>query len=100
MGFFWNQDKKHQDGCCNCKVKCTGKKKKTKNGDANQCKKITISIFKSGSVIITGGYLKEQIDDAYRFINNLFKEHYHKIIKLSILDFIDEDEEENIKDIV
>ena len=62
--------------------------------------KITISIFKSGSVIITGGYLKEQIDDAYRFINNLFKEHYHKIIKLSILDFIDEDEEENIKDIV
>ena len=92
IGFFWNEKKKFQDGCCNCPIKCTGKKKKTKNKDDVFCKKITISIFKSGSVIITGGYLKEQINDAYKFINNLFREQYHNIIKLSILDFIDEDE--------
>jgi len=94
IGFFWNENKKNQDGCCNCPVKCTGKKKKVKGKEVVCCKKITISIFKSGSVIITGGYLKEQIDDAYRFINNLFKEHYHNIIKLSILDFIDEGDDE------
>ena len=92
IGFFWNENKKIQDGCCNCPIKCTGKKKKIKNKET-YCKKITISIFKSGSVIITGGYLKEQIDDAYKFINELFKKHYHDIIKLSILDFIDEDDE-------
>ena len=92
IGFFWNKNKKFQDGCCNCPVKCTGKKKKVKDGE-NICKKITISIFKSGSVIITGGYLKEQIEDAYKFINNLFKEQYHNIIKLSILDFIDDDDD-------
>jgi hypothetical protein len=96
IGFFWNKNKKIQDGCCNCPLKCTGKKKKVKDKDKDIiCKKITISIFKSGSVIITGGYLKEQIDDAYKFINELFKTYYHDIIKLSILDFIDEDEEEN-----
>jgi hypothetical protein len=90
IGYFWNENKKIQDGCCSCQVKCSGKKKKSKTDKNIYCKKITISIFKSGSVIITGGYLKEQIDDAYRFINNLFSEHYHDIIKLSILDFIDE----------
>ena len=96
IGFFWNKNKKIQNGCCNCPLKCTGKKKKVKDKDKDIiCKKITISIFKSGSVIITGGYLKEQIDDAYKFINELFKTYYHDIIKLSILDFIDEDEEEN-----
>jgi len=93
IGFFWNKNKKIQNGCCNCPVKCTGKKKKVKDKEKDtSCKKITISIFKSGSVIITGGYLKEQIEDAYKFINELFKTYYHDIIKLSILDFIDEDE--------
>ena len=96
--FFWNETKKIQDGCCNCPVKCSGKKKKSKNDKHIYCKKITISIFKSGSVIITGGYLKEQIDDAYKFINNLFSQHYHDIIKLSILDFIDENNIEEDKD--
>ena len=90
IGFFWNENKKIQDGCCSCSVKCSGKKKKSKNDKNILCKKITISIFKSGSVIITGGYLKEQIEDAYKFINNIFKENYHNIIKISILDFIDE----------
>ena len=90
IGFFWNETKKIQDGCCNCPVKCSGKKKKSKNDKHILCKKITISIFKSGSVIITGGYLKTQIDDAYKFINNIFKENYHNIIKISILDFMDE----------
>ena len=55
---------------------------------------MTISIFKSGSIIITGGFLIKQIEDAYKFINNLLKKFYHDIIKLSILDFIDEDDTE------
>ncbi len=90
IGFFWNEEKTIQNGCCNCKKKCKGKG----NGKGeNQCKKITISIFKSGSIIITGGFLVKQIDDAYKFINDLLKKFYHDIIKLSILDFIEEDDD-------
>ena len=43
-------------------------------------------------MIITGGYLQQQIHDAYAFINGLFKKHFHQIIKLSILDFKKDDD--------
>ena len=85
VGFFWNNEKSKQDGKCNCTLKCNGKGTGTGNG---QCKKITISIFKSGSVIITGGRLVVQIEDAYAVINEIFKKYYNEIIKLSILDFM------------
>jgi len=95
IGYYWNTEKEYQDGICLCKSKCNGKGIGTGDG---KCKKITISIFKSGSVIITGGRLIKQIEDAYKLINNIFKKYYHNIIKLSILDFInnedDDDEEE------
>ena len=101
IGYYWNLDKKFQDGKCLCKSKCNGKGNGIGDG---QCKKITISVFKSGSIIITGGRLVKQIEDAYSSINSILKEHYHDIIKLSILDFIDdnddfiEDFEENINE--
>jgi len=94
IGFYWNTTKDEQDGKCTCTLKCNGKGCGTGNG---LCKKITISIFKSGSVIITGGRLTTQIDDAYKLINNIFKKYYHDIVKLSILDFIDNNKKE-IKD--
>lgn len=90
IGYYWNTEKEKQDGHCLCKSKCNGKGNGTGDG---QCKKITISIFKSGSIIITGGRLVKQIEDAYKSINMILKENYHDIIKLSILDFIDEDED-------
>ena len=90
IGFYWNTEKECQDGKCLCKSKCNGKGNGTGDG---QCKKITISVFKSGSIIITGGRLVKQIDDAYTKINSILKENYHNIIKLSILDFMDEIEE-------
>lgn len=89
IGFYWNMKSTNQNGVCSCKTKCTGKG--TGNGEG-QCKKITISIFKSGSVIITGGKLVEQIEDAYAFINNVFKDNYGEIVKMSILDFINEED--------
>ena len=94
IGYFWNTNKKIQDGKCNCTKKCNGKGTGTGDG---QCKKITISIFKSGSIIITGGRLIEQVNDAYKNINSILKKHYFEIIKLSILDFIEEDNDEIAK---
>ncbi len=96
VGFYWNTNKETQDGRCFCTTKCNGKGCGTGNGN---CKKITISIFKSGSVIITGGQLIKQIEDAYHFINGVFKNHYANIIKLSILDLIEEDGDDNINSV-
>lgn len=88
IGFYWNSTKPSQDGKCYCKTRCKGKGTGTGEGC---CKKITIAIFKSGSVIITGGRLIKQIEDSYKFINDVFKKYYHDIIKLSILDFMNDD---------
>jgi TATA-box binding protein (TBP) (component of TFIID and TFIIIB) len=95
IGYYWNTNKDIQDGRCLCKSKCNGKG--NGHGDG-ECKKITISVFKSGSIIITGGRLIKQIEDAYSTINGIFRENYHEINKLSILDFMDEDNEEEEDD--
>ena len=95
VGYYWNSNKKIQDGRCLCKVKCNGK---GKGVIENKCKKITIAIFKSGSIIITGGRLIKQVEDAYKSINAIFDKYYHEIIKLSILDFIDEQDKDNEED--
>ena len=89
IGFYWNTDRSVQNGICTCNSKCNGKGCGT--GDGN-CKKITISIFKSGSVIITGGRLIKQVEDTYRAINDIFETYYHDIIKLSILDYMDDED--------
>jgi TATA-box binding protein (TBP) (component of TFIID and TFIIIB) len=91
IGFYWNKRKTVQDGICMCHCKCNGKG----NGEGEgKCKKITISIFKSGSVIITGGRLIKQLEDSYKFINDVFKDNFKDIVKLSILDYIDNEIEE------
>ncbi len=80
--FYWNKDYKNLPftGKCYCNEFCNGKG--SGEGDGN-CKKITISIFQSGSVIITGGRSMEQIVDAYNFINKVFTENYNDIKKVN-----------------
>ena len=80
--FYWNEDYKDLpfSGKCYCNNFCNGKG--CGKGDGN-CKKITISIFQSGSVIITGGRSMEQIIDAYNFINKVFNENYSEIKKIN-----------------
>ena len=89
IGYYWNTEKPKQDGLCKCTVKCNGKGCGTGNG---KCKKVTISVFKSGRIIITGGQKVKQIEDAYSVINEILKNNYTEIVKLSILDYIDEEE--------
>lgn len=57
-------------GICECTKLCNGKGNGC--GDGN-CKKVTIAVFKSGKVIITGGQNKEQINESYRFITNFIE---------------------------
>ena len=44
------------------------------------CKTLTIVPFQSGNVIITAASNIKQIEDAYKFINNIFKENFNKIV--------------------
>lgn len=80
--FFYNSYK-NNDGICNCDKKCKGKGSGNK---INDCKKITISIFQSGSIIITGAKCNEQKNTAYKFINNIIKFNYDKILKETAID--------------
>jgi len=65
-------------GVCNCSGKCNGKGGGTGNG---LCKKITIAVFQSGCVIITGAQSTQQIDLAYTFICDILKNNAHVILK-------------------
>lgn len=68
--FYWNNNKTIQDGICNCDIPCVSLGKRSK------CTQITISIFQSGSIIITGAKSIPQIKHAYSFINKLLKEEF------------------------
>jgi TATA-box binding protein (TBP) (component of TFIID and TFIIIB) len=78
LEYFWNSNKDKLNGICVCPKHCFGKG--TGHGD-NNCKKITIAIFESGSVLITGGISFEQIDEAYKYITTILNAHKTEIQK-------------------
>jgi Transcription factor TFIID (or TATA-binding protein, TBP) len=68
-------------GICLCPNPCEG----TGNGEAiGDCKRITISPFQTGRIIITGARSLEQIEEAYRFMNEIFVKHATDIIRQSV----------------
>jgi hypothetical protein len=75
---------KQKEGICCCKNGiCNGK------GDGfttQECKKITISVFQSGCILITGVTMKEHIEIAYNFIVEIIKKYQNDIkrVKLDI----------------
>lgn len=87
INFMYNTNQKNI-GYCNCsdKIKCMNKKKNCKgNGDID-CKKIMISVFQTGSIIISGAKNMNQLNSAYKWITNILKEHYQEILHISIAD--------------
>lgn len=65
LEYYWNKTHTKQDGCCTCEKPCFGKGTGKSKGD---CKKVTIAIFDSGSVLITGATSHQQVEDAYKYI--------------------------------
>ncbi len=66
------------EGVCPCDELCAG------TGDGKSlgaCKEITISPFHTGSIIITGARSFQQIDTAYKFMNQILRTHCSEIIK-------------------
>jgi len=80
--FFWNKTKSGcHDGICTCEGYCGGKGEGCGDGD---CKKITVAVFQSGCIIITGAQTIAQIDDAYIFICNVIKNNRDELEKIPI----------------
>jgi TATA-box binding protein (TBP) (component of TFIID and TFIIIB) len=78
--FFWNKTRTPETppGICVCPESCVG------NGDGysvGACKKITISPFRTGSVIITGAKNTEQLMDSYHFLNKVLADHADLVLR-------------------
>lgn len=61
-------------GICDCEKPCNGK------GKDYTCKRITIAVFKSGKIIITGGRDKTDISVAHKFITEFIHENKEFIL--------------------
>lgn len=65
-------------GLCPCDKLCKG----TGDGTAiGECKKITISPFQTGQIIITGARTMHQIQEAYEFMKTVFEIHADEILR-------------------
>jgi TATA-box binding protein (TBP) (component of TFIID and TFIIIB) len=74
--FFYNTNNDN-GGICTCENFCKGQG----NGDGEgECKRITMSIFRTGKIIITGARKLEQIESAYRFLNKVFEKHHKQVL--------------------
>lgn len=84
LQYFWNSAYPVQTGNCVCpRGHCNGKG----TGHAiNLCKKITIAVFQSGCVLITGSANShEQIEDCYQYICRIIRDHADLIKKKRLI---------------
>jgi hypothetical protein len=78
-----NTDPAHEGQCmCSNPLKCKGQGSGV--GDF-QCKRITMSIFQTGKIIITGARHFHQIEAAYHFLNRVFATHADEVLRKQAL---------------
>jgi hypothetical protein len=67
-------------GVCHCKdTICTGQGNGEEEG---QCKRVTLSVFQTGKIIITGARHMEQIMEVYHYFNNVLQKHAKDILRI------------------
>ena len=72
--YYYNKSATHDFGKCSCSNPCDGK------GNNENCKKITVAVFNSGKIIITGGQSIEHIQIAKDFIIDFIHKHKREIM--------------------
>ena len=82
LQYFWNKMNPQKNGVCGCTGICYGKGSGNGNGD---CKKVTISVFDSGKILITGANAFEQIDNAYNYICKVIADNKIELKKQELL---------------
>ena len=78
LQYFWNKNRPQKDGVCRCSSMCFGKGSGAGDG---QCKKVTVAVFESGNVLITGGNNFDQIDEAYAYITRVVLDNKEEVEK-------------------
>lgn len=78
--YFYNKQRPSDilPGLCGCPILCKG------GGDGEtlgECKKITISPFQTGQVIITGARTMEQILEAYEYMKAIFVAEQDEVVR-------------------
>jgi len=76
--FFYNT-RNPGTGICRCANFCKGQG--TGEGEG-ECKRITISIFRTGRIIVTGARQLTQIRAAYDFLNSVFDKYHAAVLYL------------------
>ena len=76
--YFYNTNN-HGTGVCACGLPTFCKGQGTGDGKG-ECKRITMSIFRTGKIIITGARTMDQIEEAYRFLNRVFDAHKDTVL--------------------
>jgi len=76
--YYYNEASSGEMGICHCPKFCSGQGDGT---EISSCKRITIAVFQTGSIIITGARMKKQLDEAYDFMNNVIRMHSRDILK-------------------
>jgi hypothetical protein len=72
LQFFWNENQAVKNGHCVCRRRCLG------YGDGcgeGRCKKVTVVLFESGSILMTGGNAVRQTDSAHAFITQFLEKN-------------------------
>lgn len=87
--YYYND--KHPDpdrpGICLCSKRCRGQGSGSGPGE---CKRITMSVFQTGKIIITGGRYMYQLEEAYNFLNAVLRDHAEDILRLPVADAAEE----------
>lgn len=82
--YFYNKIHASSDGICKCQRNC-GERKGGEGNGFGDCKKITIAIFQSGCIIITGSQTKDQIEECYKYTNEVLYNNKDLIEKPAIV---------------
>jgi TATA-box binding protein (TBP) (component of TFIID and TFIIIB) len=78
-GYYYNEACGTKNGICQCPSFCNGQ------GDGKavgQCKKITVAVFQTGSIIVTGARNMSQLDEAYAFMNVILLRHAGEVLTM------------------
>lgn len=83
--YYYND--KHPDpdrpGICLCAKRCRGQGTGSGPGE---CKRITMSVFQTGKIIITGGRYMYQLEEAYNFLNAVLRDHAEDVLRLPVVE--------------
>ena len=69
--YFYNINNEGCKGVCNCERKCNGK-----GNGIDTCRRVTIAVFNSGKIIITGAMNRDQLVECYNFINDVLDKNH------------------------